>query len=73
MDKGWMPIKNKNIEQSSLYAQEIYVQGFEEVVNCISMELDACTFHFYKRKQVLEVKTITRKLNLESFKTYKKR
>lgn len=73
VDKGWQPIKNENIEQSSLYAQDMYVQGYEEVVNCISMELDACTFRFHQNNQVLEVKTITRKLNVESFKTYKKR
>lgn len=72
VDNGWKPIKNDKIDQSSIYAQDIYIQGYEEVANCISMELDACTFRFYQNNQVLEIKTITRKLNLESFKTYKK-
>lgn len=72
LEKGWKPIKNLNIGNSSLYAQDIYDQGLVEVVDCISMELDACVFRFAKKSQVLEVKTITRQLTLESFKTYKK-
>lgn len=71
VDKGWKPIKNMNINNSSLYAQEIYLQGLEEVVDCISMEIDACTFRFTQKNRVLDVKTITRQLNLESFKNYK--
>lgn len=73
IDKGWKPIKNEHIDQSSLYAQDMYVQGYEEVVNCISMELDACTFRLYQNNQVLEVKTITRTLSVDAYKTYKKR
>lgn len=71
VDKGWKPIKNMYINNSSLYAQEIYLQGLEEVVDCISMEIDACTFRFTQKNRVLDVKTITRQLNLESFKNYK--
>lgn len=70
---GWQPVKNIAINNSSLYAQEIYTQGLEEVVDCISMELDACKFRFTQKNLVLEIKTITRKLDVESFKTYKKR
>lgn len=70
--QGWRPLKNKNINESSLYAQEVYGQGFVEVVDCISMELDGCQFRFSKGKQVLELKTITRQLTLDSFKLLKK-
>jgi hypothetical protein len=62
---GWRPIENRMIEKSSLYAQELYEQGTLEVVDCISMELDACWFHYKKNKQILEVKTITRQLKVE--------
>ncbi len=71
-DKGWKPIKNKRIGQSSLYAQEIYDQGMTEVTDCISMELDACQFRFSKHNQILEINTITRQLIVDSFHTYKK-
>ncbi|OYY81486.1 MAG: hypothetical protein B7Y34_04190 [Methylophilales bacterium 16-45-9] len=57
MDKGWKPIKNANISNSSLYAQDIYDQGLVEVVDCISMELDACIFRFAQKNEVLEIKT----------------
>lgn len=72
LDAGWKPIKNNRIDYSSLYAQEIYALGMEEVVDCISMELDACVFRFVKNNQVLEIKTITRQLTLDSFKTKKR-
>lgn len=71
-DNGWKPIKNKRIAQSSLYAQEIYEQGMTEVTDCISMELDACQFRFSKNNQILEIKTITRQLSVDSFRSYKK-
>lgn len=71
LDKGWKPIKNKRIGYSSLYAQEIYAQGMEEVVDCVSMELDACVFRYAKNNQVLEIRTITRNLTLDSFKLKK--
>lgn len=72
-DKGWKPIKNNHITRSSLYAQEIYEQGMEEVVDCISMELDACKFRFTQDSKILEIKTITRQLRVDSFHISKKR
>lgn len=72
LEKGWTPVKNARIDHSSLYAQEIYDQGMEEVDDCISMELDACVFRFTKNNQVLEIKTITRQLTVESFRKRKK-
>ena len=65
--QGWQPIKNRSIENTSLYAQEIHSQGLVEVVDCISMELDACTFRYSKKNQVLTIKTITRQGHVESF------
>jgi hypothetical protein len=70
MDKGWAPIKNTKIDRSSLYAQEIYATGLTEVTDCISMEIDGCTFKYQKGKQRLEIKTITRQLSVESFRAY---
>ena len=64
--QGWQPVKNTKIGNSSLYAQEVYQQGLEEVVDCVSMELDGCWFKYRKGKQLLEVKTITKKLNFDS-------
>lgn len=68
ISKGWKPVKNQRIDHSSLYAQDIYDQGMDEVVDCISMELDACVFHYSKNNQVLEIKTITKQLTVDSFK-----
>jgi hypothetical protein len=72
MDKGWTPIKNVNIDRTSLYAQEVYAMGLTEVTDCISMEIDGCTFLYRKGKQRLEIKTITRQLSVESLRTYRK-
>lgn len=72
-NKGWKPIKNNHITRSSLYAQEIYVQDMEEVVDCVSMELDACKFRFAQGNNILEIKTITRQLSVDSFHISKKR
>jgi hypothetical protein len=66
--KGWSPIKNNDITASSLYAQEIYLQGMEEVIDCVSMELDACWFEFSHGEKRLQLKTITRQLRLDTFK-----
>jgi hypothetical protein len=66
INKGWMPLKNLKVEQSSLYAQEIYDQGYTEVVDCISMALDGCKFRFKQKNTLLEVNTITRQLLVES-------
>lgn len=63
--QGWQPVKNTKIGDSSLYAQEVYQQGMEEVVDCVSMELDGCWFKYKKGKQVLGVKTITRELKFD--------
>lgn len=65
--RGWSPIKNLKIANSSLYAQEIYEQGLIEVKDCISMELDACWFEYTKAKQRLKIKTITRQLTVDSY------
>ncbi len=66
--QGWQPVKNMKIGNSSLYAQEVYQQGLEEVVDCVSMELDGCWFKYKKGKQVLEVKTITKEFKFEFYK-----
>jgi hypothetical protein len=66
--KGWQPVPNLAIQNSSLYAQEIHSLGLTEVVDCISMEIDACTFQYRKNKQVLTIKTITRQGEVASFK-----
>ena len=66
--KGWQPVPNPAIQNSSLYAQEIHSLGLTEVVDCISMEIDACTFQYRKNKQVLTIKTITRQGEVASFK-----
>ena len=66
--KGWQPVPNLAIQNSSLYAQEIHNLGLTEVVDCISMEIDACTFQYRKNKQVLTIKTITRQGEVASFK-----
>ena len=66
--KGWQPVPNRAIQNSSLYAQEIHSLGLTEVVDCISMEIDACTFQYRKNKQVLTIKTITRQGEVASFK-----
>ena len=69
--QGWKPVKNAKIGNSSLYAQEVFQLGLEEVVDCVSMELDGCWFKYKKNKQVLEVKTITKGLQFESSKLKK--
>lgn len=66
IEKGWLPLKNLKIQESSLYAQEIYEQGHTEVVDCISMALDGCTFRFKQKNRILEINTITRQLLVKS-------
>lgn len=68
VSKGWKPVKNLKIQNSSLYAQDIYNLGFLEVVDCISMERDSCLFRLSKNKQVLEVKTFGKDLKVDSYK-----
>jgi hypothetical protein len=69
--QGWQPVKNTKIGNSSLYAQEVYQQGLEVVIDCVSMELDGCWFKFRKGKQQLEVKTITKQIRFEAL-SYKR-
>lgn len=69
--QGWQPVKNTKIGNSSLYAQEVYQQGLEEVVDCVSMELDGCWFKYRNGEQILEVKTITTGLKFETIKLRK--
>lgn len=73
MQSGWTPVNNADIDQTSLFAQEVYATGMTEVTDCISMEIDGCTFLFEKGKQRLEIKTITKQLSVESFRVYKKK
>ncbi len=71
--KGWKPLQNSKISSSSLYAQELYEQGMPEVVDCISMELDGCSFRYKKNNKTLEVRTITRDLKIEKVNIIKNR
>jgi len=68
----WQPIINSKISLSSLYAHEIFEQGYTEVVDCISMELDACTFRYVKNHKTLEIRTITRALKVDKVNLIKK-
>jgi hypothetical protein len=65
MADGWKPLVNSKITNSSLYAQEIFEKGSTEVVDCISMEIDGCTFRYIKNKKILEIRTITRDLKVD--------
>jgi hypothetical protein len=69
---GWKPLTNTQISHSSLYAQEIFEKGSTEVVDCISMELDACSFRYIKNNKTLEVRTITRDLKVDNVIVIKK-
>ena len=66
IEKGWVPLRNLKIDESSLYAQEIYDLGHTEVVDCISMALDGCKFRFKQKNRMLEINTITRQLLVKS-------
>lgn len=66
MDEGWQTIVNKEINDTSLYAQIIYEKGYQEVIDCISMERDQCQFVLMKNKQYLVVSTKEQSLNIES-------
>lgn len=72
INDGWKPLNNLKISGSSLYAQELYEQGMPEVVDCISMELDGCSFRFIKNNKKLEVRTITRDLKIDKINFIKK-
>jgi hypothetical protein len=62
---GWKPVKNSKISSSSLYAQEIFEKGLTEVLDCISMDLDACTFLYIRNNKRIIVRTITRDLKVD--------
>ncbi len=63
--EGWKPLVNSKIQNSSLFAQEIFEKGSTEVVDCISMEIDGCEFRYIKNKKILEIRTITRDLKVD--------
>ena len=65
---GWKIVKNKKIQNSSLYAQTIFDQGYEEVLDCVSMERDQCQFALTNNKQLIVVTTKEKALNVESIK-----
>lgn len=66
ISKGWQVVPNKQIKDTSLYAQSIYEKGYQEVIDCISMERDQCQFVLTKNKQHILVTTKEKSLNVES-------
>ena len=66
MNRGWKPLVNHKIDESSLYAQEIAAKGYAEVLNCISMERDQCEFLLQKNHRYLIVSTKEKALVVES-------
>ncbi len=66
LNEGWKPVSNKNIRDTSLYAQTIYENGYEEVTDCISMERDQCQFILAKGKEHILITTKEKSLNVES-------
>ncbi|MDG1445148.1 MAG: hypothetical protein P8Q15_02200 [Methylophilaceae bacterium] len=66
MSEGWQTMTNSSVQESSLYAQDVYAQGYVEVLNCISMERDQCQFVFSKNKQRIVVTTKEKAFNVES-------
>lgn len=69
---GWQPVVNARIADSSLFANEIAAQGMPEVVDCISMALDGCTFRWQNKSRRLEISTITRQLQIDKLALRKK-
>lgn len=69
---GWQPVVNAQIADSSLFANEIAAQGMPEVVDCISMALDGCTFRWQNKTRRLDITTITRQLQIDTLTTRKK-
>lgn len=67
---GWEVVPNKQIQDSSRYAQSVYEKGYPEVTNCISMERDQCQFVLTKNKQQILVTTKDKPLNVESIESY---
>lgn len=66
INDGWQVVPNKQINDTSLYAQSIYEKGYPEVLECISMERDQCQFVLSKNKQYILVTTKEKSLNVES-------
>lgn len=66
LNDGWQVVPNKQINETSLYAQSIFEKGYQEVVDCISMERDQCQFILMKNKQHILVTTKEKSLNVES-------
>jgi hypothetical protein len=66
LNEGWKPVSNKNIHDTSLYAQTIYEKGYDEVTDCISMERDQCQFILSKGKKHILITTKEKSLNVES-------
>lgn len=66
ISEGWQTVKNKQIEDSSLYAEGVFDQGYVEVLDCISMERDQCQFVLRKNKQLILVTTKEKALNVVS-------
>lgn len=63
--QGWQPVKNKKIDETSLYAQEIASKGYAEVLNCISMERDQCEFLLKRKQRYVIVTTKEKALEVE--------
>jgi hypothetical protein len=70
--QGWEPFTNKNITDSSLYAQEIASKGYVEVLNCNSMERDQCEFLLKRNQRYIIVTTKEKTLSVESIKSLRK-
>lgn len=68
---GWQVVRNKTIDESSMYAQTLYASQFEEVLDCISMERDQCQFVLAKGKQAIVVTTKDKTFTVESIKKAK--
>ncbi|MFV1921207.1 MAG: hypothetical protein ACMZ63_01165 [Methylotenera sp.] len=66
ISEGWQVVPNKKINDTSLYAQSVYEKGYQEVVDCVSMERDQCQFVLSKNKQLILVTTKEKSLNVES-------
>lgn len=69
IDDGWQAVTNQQIQDTSFYAQGIFDQGYEEVLDCISMERDQCQFVLTKNKQLIMVTTKEKALNVETIET----
>lgn len=69
LNEGWHAVINQKIQDTSFYAQGIFDQGYEEVLDCISMERDQCQFLLQKNKQLILITTKEKALSVESIET----